>query len=368
MILARRGTSIGLDEAQLPTALSAARRKLAVARSVARAWADTAADKQRTDLAALFAREGFAFFALVKAPSIQLSFAVPAPPGELDATAFSLAKVIGTDVATLPTLEACHYLTSLYTTLLPSSTRSAFGAFYTPPALTKRLLDLANEGGVDWTTAHVLDPASGGGAFLLEAAVRICESLANSEPAFVLAQLGQRLRGFEIDCQAAALAQAAFDILLADLSKASGRPVPQIIKVCDALEEPAVEKYDLVVGNPPYGRVKLTAAQRERFKRSLFGHANLYGVFTDVALRWTKSGGAIVYLTPASVLGGQYYTALRRLLADEAPPAVLDFVHSRRGVFEDVLQETLLALYRKGSNDSRSRCITFRSRTSVMLD
>lgn len=76
-------------------------------------------------------------------------------------------------------------------------------------------------------------------------------------------------------------------------------------------------------------------------------------MFTDVALRWTRPGGIIAYLTPTSVLGGQYYTALRHLLADQAPPIAIDFVHARRGVFEDVLQETLLALYRKGGKQDR---------------
>ena len=69
------------------------------------------------------------------------------------------------------------------------------GAFYTPPALTQRLLDLADEGGLDWKTARVLDPASGGGAFLLEAAARMLVYLKDSDPAFILAQLGHRLSG-----------------------------------------------------------------------------------------------------------------------------------------------------------------------------
>lgn len=34
-------------------------------------------------------------------------------------------------------------------------------------------------------------------------------------------------------------------------------------------------------------------------------------------------------------------------MAEGAPPVAIDFVHARRGVFEDVLQETLLAVYSK---------------------
>ncbi|MDP2083546.1 MAG: N-6 DNA methylase [Pseudotabrizicola sp.] len=333
--------------------LGLARQELARARVVARAWAETVAEAQRTDLAALFARKAIEFFGSQVVAGLYVSKPFAAPTGELDDTALHLARSMGRMAAHLPILEGCHALTSLYTALLPSRERSAMGAFYTPPALTQRLLDLAEEGGLDWTTARVLDPASGGGAFLLEAAVRMRAHLKDSDPAFILAQLGHRLSGLELDPHAAGLSQTALEIMLSDLARASGREVPVFVKTCDTLEEPPRPIYDLVVGNPPYGRVQLTPAQRQRYSRSLFGHANLYGVFTDVALRWTRPGGIVAYLTPTSVLGGQYYTALRRLLAEEAPPVAIDFVHARKGVFEDVLQETLLALYRRGGERGR---------------
>lgn len=328
--------------------LTSKRAELARARSMARAWAETISEARRSSQAALFARAAMDALATEVAPSLTLSPPFVVAPGGLDSSARNLASSMGREAAALPLLEGCHFLTSLYTALLPSKERSTFGAFYTPPALTQRLLDLAGEGGVDWSTARVLDPASGGGAFLLQAAARMRCALEGSEPAFVLAQLGNRLSGFELDPHAASLSQAALEIFLSDLSMASNRDVPVFVKVCDTLEETPLEQYDLVIGNPPYGRVSLTAAQRARFARSLYGHANLYGVFTDIAVRWTRPGGVIAYLTPTSMLGGQYYAALRKLLADEAPPVAIDFVHARRGVFEDVLQETLLALYSKG--------------------
>jgi adenine-specific DNA-methyltransferase len=327
--------------------LDARRAELLRARVMARAWAETIPEGRRAGVAAAFARIAMEAFAAGVVPNLSLRAPVGSR-GTVDAAARELAASIGREAAALPVLEGCHLLTGLYTTLLPSKERSALGAFYTPPALTRRLLDLATEGGVDWATARVLDPASGGGAFLLEATVRMRRALDGSEPAFVLLQIGTRLSGFELDPHAAWLSQAALDIVLFDLVTLSGRESPQCVKVCDTLEEAPCAIYDLVVGNPPYGRVTLTPAQRTRFARGLYGHANLYGVFTDIALRWARPGGAIAYLTPTSMLSGQYYAALRQLLADEAPPAAIDFVHARRGVFEDVLQETLLALYRKG--------------------
>ena len=336
-----------------PLELETKRVELARARFVARAWSETIPDDRRSSQGALFARAAIEAFAAEKAPELRLRAPIAAPRGKLDATARQLAATLGREAASLPVLEGCHFLTSLYTTFLPGKERSALGAFYTPPALTRRLLDLASEGGVNWTMARVLDPASGGGAFLLEAAARMRAALEGSEPTFILAQLGTRLSGFELDPHAASLSQAALEIFLADLTQVSGRDAPAFVKVCDTLEEAPAELYDLVVGNPPYGRVALTPQQRARYARSLYGHANLYGVFTDIALRWTTPGGVIAYLTPTSVLGGQYYASLRRLLAEDAPPEAIDFVHARRGVFEDVLQETLLALYRKGGRRQR---------------
>jgi adenine-specific DNA-methyltransferase len=334
-------------------ALDLRRIELSRARVMARAWSQTIADTRRASQAALFARAAIEAFASEVAPGLALSGPFVLVRGKLDPTARELARSMGREAAALPVLEGCHFLTSLYTTLLPGKERSELGAFYTPPALTQRLLDLAEEGGTDWASARVLDPASGGGAFLLEAAARMLVALKGSEPAFILAQLGTRLQGLELDPHAASLSQAALEVLLSDLSAASGRAAPICVKICDTLEETPCAQFDLVVGNPPYGRVTLNAVQRDRYARSLYGHANLYGVFTDIALRWTRPGGVIAYLTPTSVLGGQYYMALRQLLAAEAPPIAIDFVHARRGVFEDVLQETLLALYRKGGMRER---------------
>jgi adenine-specific DNA-methyltransferase len=180
-------------------------------------------------------------------------------------------------------------------------------------------------------------------------------AMTDADAAFVLSQIGSRLLGLELDPYAAWFGQAALEIQLADLATIARRPVPIMVRVADTLEEAPSETYDLVVGNPPYGRVALTPEQRRRYQRSLYGHANLYGVFTDIAVRWTKPGGIIAYLTPTSFLGGHYYAALRELMAQEAPPAAIDFVHARSGVFEDVLQETCLAAYCKGASAGRAQ-------------
>ena len=265
----------------------------------------------------------------------------------------ALAQRIGAALTHLDPLEAGYLVGVLYTTMMPRKARAKLGAYYTPPALCERLLDMATDTGVDWASARVLDPACGGGAFLAPVARRMVASREGLDARAVLRDVERRLVGFEVDPFAAWMSQVVLDVALSDLCREAGAQLGSVVRVCDSLEQvPTGEGFDLVVGNPPYGRVTLSPPLRRKFKRGLFGHANLYGVFTDLALRFTRAGGVIAYVTPTSFLAGEYFKALRGLLGREAPPASIGFVGKRKGVFADVLQETLLATYQRGGDFS----------------
>ena len=266
------------------------------------------------------------------------------------------SESIGRAAAGLDVLDASYMIGVLYTGMMPVRFRARLGAHYTPPALCERLLDMATDAGVDWRSARVLDPACGGGAFLAPVARRMAESHKGTSPKIALNDIQRRLNGFERDPFAAWMSQVFLDVTLGDLCDKAGTRLHSVVRVCDSLEQVPVGKgFELVVGNPPYGRIKLSPELREKFRRSLFGHANLYGVFTDLALRFTGPGGIIAYVTPTSFLSGEYFKALRGLLGREAPPVSIDFIGKRKGVFADVLQETLLATYQRGGDPGVGR-------------
>lgn len=282
-------------------------------------------------------------FVIAKAPHGLLSVRLPAKVE-------NVAKELGEHFAHLNCLEAGYRIGCIYTASLPAKYRSEFGAYYTPPALCYRLMEMAEEAGIDWSTCRVLDGSCGGAAFLAPVAMRmIRQSEELLRPKALLHMIAERVRGFELDPFAAWMSQVLVEAALLTLCIDANERLPSLVEVCDSLEKELDDEdcYDLVIGNPPYGRVKLDFYQRVRFARSLYGHANLYGVFTHAALGWLKPGGIIAYVTPTSMLGGQYYKALRGLLAEEAPPRAIDFVTERSGVFEDVLQETMLAVYER---------------------
>lgn len=272
-------------------------------------------------------------------------------PFALPASTQALADRIGTAAAQLAPETAGYEIGLVYTSMLPAEHRAAQGIYYTPPALTARLIARATEAGTDWTTARVLDPACGGGAFLAPIALRMVQALPDCSAGVLVRNIAARLRGYELDPFGAWLSQVSVDAALLPVSRAAGRSLPELVTVCDSLRRsPPRERFDLVIGNPPYGRITLVPGDRVRFQRSLYGHANHYGLFTDMALQHARPGGVVAYVTPTSFLAGEYFKNLRSLLGRDAPPATIDFVSARKGVFNDVLQETLLATYRRGAS------------------
>ena len=274
---------------------------------------------------------------------------------KMDIYTINLAKEVADYLHTLNIMEYAYLLGSLYTMLLPDGYRSVNGIYYTPPTLSERLLDLLAAEGADWAEAKVLDPACGGGAFLVTVANRMLGDyrIKDLSPREKLEHIETHLWGIEIDKFAAWITQSLVDIILYPESILAGRRLKSIVKVQDTIQYVISEtkRFDVIVGNPPYGRIKLDEKTRKLYSRSLFGHANLYGLFIDASLRILKTGGLVGFVTPTSFLGGKYFSNLRKLLVENAPPLAIDFIGLRAGVFDRVLQETCLVVF--GQNRTR---------------
>lgn len=286
----------------------------------------------------------------------------PAFPRLLENDISKLANEMGGALASFSAMKSGYFIGSVYTALLPDDIRSRLGAYYTPPTLVDRLLDIVTDCGFDWKSGRVLDPACGGAAFLAPVAIRMLkefQSEIKDNPISILKHIANHLHGFEIDPFAAWISNVILERSLLDVCMLAEQRLPPLISVGDSLTFPVnMEPFDLIIGNPPYGRTTLTPKLRKSYRRSLYGHANLYGIFTDLAIRWIKKGGIIAYVTPTSFLGGQYFKNLRKLLGETSPPLVIDFITERTGVFEDVLQETALVVFKSGSKQTIVNTLT----------
>ncbi|MGN6242959.1 MAG: Eco57I restriction-modification methylase domain-containing protein [Motilibacteraceae bacterium] len=244
-------------------------------------------------------------------------------------------------------------LGAAYVAALSPGVRSRHGRHYTPSSLAAHLWDMARRSvghGQRAATMRglVRDPACGGGALLLPALREHVRAAARVDAQVALAGLPSMIEGVDADPAAVLLANVVLAAealpLLSSVPARRRRPLPSLARVGDGLaasQRPA----RVVIMNPPYGRVRLTDAERQRWAHVLYGHANLYGLFMGAALESLDDKGVLAALVPTSFTSGLYFSRLRQALSADAPLREVAFVADRDGTFADVLQETCLAVF-----------------------
>jgi adenine-specific DNA-methyltransferase len=75
--------------------------------------------------------------------------------------------------AGLPEDEKHYWISSLYALLMPAARRRKLAAYFTPPHLAHYAIDVMTAAGIRPGKDKILDPASGGAAFLVPLAARI---------------------------------------------------------------------------------------------------------------------------------------------------------------------------------------------------
>jgi adenine-specific DNA-methyltransferase len=243
-----------------------------------------------------------------------------------------------------------------YAAALDSTIRLREGRHYTPATLAAALWDEVERAG--GSAGPVFDPACGAGSLLLPPLRRLIAVA--PDPAATLATLGRHISGNDLDPAAVWLGNAVLAAellpLWARVPASDRHSLPELLRVGDGLDIRGEQK-STVVMNPPYGRVRLEDAERRRWSESLFGHANRYALFIHAAVERAGPGGIVAALVPTSFLGGAYYRRLRTLLSERAPLTRLTFIDGRSGVFAgDVLQETCIAIFRKGAQRRDIAC------------
>ena len=216
------------------------------------------------------------------------------------------------------------------------------GVHHTPPEVVDEVLSLALAHAAPLTdSTTVLDPAVGGGAFLLAMAERL--------PGDRVAVAG-RLHGIDVDPLAVATTRAA-------LALWAGGPVADgTIRVGDGLAaDPfAGRRFDLVVGNPPFlSQLRGGTPRNDTARAEIAGRWPGVGGYVDDAAAFLLAGvdaaladGTVVMIQPASVLGANDAEPVRARLDASAPPVAM-WVDPGRAFAAGV--DTVALVHRLGS-------------------
>lgn len=254
--------------------------------------------------------------------------------------------------------ERDYAVSSAYALLIGAERRKALSAFFTPPGLSRAVLDAARGFIAEDSELRVLDPSCGGGSFVTPMARHMIEL--RHKQGMPIQEACRRvladLRGIEIDPGLAKLSET----LLRNMLRREYdfvRPGPLgVVRHADALAACLPQKFDLVIGNPPYGKV-FNRIDNEILKASgranLGGHTNLYSLFLLRSLDWLKPGGGLVFILPTSFVAGPYFAGLRDEIFRRAFIERIDLHEQRENLFLGAVQDICLLVLRRRSETEK---------------
>ena len=109
------------------------------------------------------------------------------------------------------------------------------------------------------------------------------------------------------------------------------------------------EKYDYIIGNPPYMKIGKDAEESKVMTEVCHGAPNLYFLFWAMGIHNLKKDQELVYIIPRSWTSGAYFKKFRDYLFKHSIITDIHLFESRDKVFEreSVLQETIIIKIKK---------------------
>lgn len=255
-------------------------------------------------------------------------------------------------ITELDLLTAAFWLTSTYAKLQGRAEQKLKALYFTPPYLSQRVLDNV---GQDLFGGKLIDPACGGAAFLVPAAIRIADNLSKEgrSDEDILAYLEENIHGCDIDPFLCRLSSIFLKMALSKRIERAGRMPTFKIRTGNGLRvfDELVGTFTLVLCNPPYRKLQRAEAiplYKEYGEVMKGGQPNIYSLFIGRSMQLLQEKGIAALLTPMSFLSGSYYSAVRRELCRMGRIHQFDLIWDKQGVFLGAEQDTVVTVWQKG--------------------
>lgn len=255
--------------------------------------------------------------------------------------------------------ERDYAIACAYALFLDRERRKELSAYFTPPSLARAALEASEPFLKDIEDPAVLDPACGGGSFLTPVVRSLIEKRRKQGMRIenICKNTLKNIRGIEIDPGLAALSQALLRKMLKREYGFTCRGPLGVVHRGDALSSRLRRQFDLVIGNPPYGKVR-SKVSKEILKNAGFanlgGHTNFYSLFLLCGLDHVKPGGGLVYVLPTSFVAGPYFAGLRKEIIARAEVARVDLHELRENLFLGAVQDVCLLTLRKRGEEANA--------------
>jgi len=257
---------------------------------------------------------------------------------------------------------------NVYQKHLSADERKKLGEFYTPKEVIYYILDNLNMD-IDST---ILDPACGSGGFLIGAYDKLVGIYNKSNWKTKLRSIHEEIlfhNVFGVDINPFAVHMSAMNLALKNLTEKtdfihivqgdslSGMGLEKWIKEKKTdTAHTFPEKYDIIVGNPPYEVIYSKERPQEfNYYKAHYTSAeynpNLFALFIEKYISHLKEDGQFGFIVSNSLLTNQYFKNLRKIILDKC--IINQIIDLGSGVFEKAIVNTMIILLRKESDNNK---------------
>ena len=185
--------------------------------------------------------------------------------------------------------------------------RKATGSYYTPSNIVKKLIGSLKLSADD----TVLDPCCGTGNFLLQLPDFVAPSniygCDNDDISVKIARINMALRHDSADCDT----------------------ICDHITMKDYLPDTGEQKYDCIIGNPPWG-YQFTedekALLRKEFVSAVGKNIESYDVFIEKSLTDLNTGGVLSFVLPEAILNVKAHAPIRQFIMEQNSVSFLEYL------------------------------------------
>ena len=209
------------------------------------------------------------------------------------------------------------------------------GAVFTRPEVVAFMMREAMCAGHfrNWKTLRVLEPSCGDGAFVLP----IVDALLAESPDWNDNNLCDFLSAFDISAKSISLVKSAVKLKL----EAAGCPEAVVCKLLkswffceDFLLHDFTEKFDVIIGNPPYIRFDNLALDKQSAYKARYStfseRCDIYVPFFERSLSLLSKRGVLAFICSNRFVRSSYGRRLRQLISDSSHVALyLNMEHTQ---------------------------------------